>query len=346
MTKIEKRKVQLTGGSTYIVSLPVNWIRDLGIQQGDELFISRQQDRSLIIAPKIKLKDKVYSTTIKIGDKDKSADIFRLMVSYYLAGYDILILAFTKEYAAEDRKCIKESVRERLIALEVVEESSERVMFQSLLNYKQFPMDRAMSNILRIVQSMQKDSNRALLKLDRNTANEVIQRDTEVDRFYLLIVRQLKSALRNPEIIRELGLSNAAECLGYRIVVKNIERIADHLEKIAENSLKITQINPEIIEKIRTIYECNETIFGNIIECLNIKDIKSVNIKLVNKIIDESQKSIELCKKLDENIYASSNLSSRVYLNSIFESLKRISGYSADIAEVILNMSIPEPDLI
>jgi phosphate uptake regulator len=99
-------------------------------------------------------------------------------------------------------------VRKRLIALEVIEESSEWVLFQSFLNYTQFPLDRAMLNILRIVQSMLKDSKKALLELDRNLAMEVIQRDTEVDRFYLLIVRQLKAALRNPELAKDLGIVN------------------------------------------------------------------------------------------------------------------------------------------
>jgi phosphate uptake regulator len=122
--KGEKRKVQLTGGSTYIISLPVNWIRDLGIQQGDELFISQLPDRYLVLAPKPKPKDEVYSVTIKVGLNDKRVDMLRLIISYYLVGYDVIKLVFQKKYAANDRKWIKESVRKRLIALEVIEESS------------------------------------------------------------------------------------------------------------------------------------------------------------------------------------------------------------------------------
>jgi phosphate uptake regulator len=188
---------------------------------------------------------------------------------------------------------------------------------------------------------MLKDSKKALMELDRNLAKEVIQRDTEVDRFYLLIVRQLKAALRNPELARDLGMSNTRECLGYRLVVKNIERIADHSEMIAEHSLKITRLIPEITEQISNICEKNEKIFDDIMKCLNFKDMKSVNT-----IIEESQWSIESIRNLDKIILDNPHLSDRIQFNSVSESLKRIAGHSADIAEVVLNMSILEPDIV
>ena len=37
----ETRKLQYTGGSSYIVSLPKKWIQDLGLKQGDHVHIVR-----------------------------------------------------------------------------------------------------------------------------------------------------------------------------------------------------------------------------------------------------------------------------------------------------------------
>ena len=34
-TNVEYRKLQVTGGSTFIVSLPKRWIRDHGLKQSD-----------------------------------------------------------------------------------------------------------------------------------------------------------------------------------------------------------------------------------------------------------------------------------------------------------------------
>ncbi len=45
----EKRRVQLTGGSTYIVSLPIKWVRELGLNKGDEVLLLRHGKNSLLL---------------------------------------------------------------------------------------------------------------------------------------------------------------------------------------------------------------------------------------------------------------------------------------------------------
>ena len=36
---MEGRKLQLTGGSTYVVSLPKRWVTDAGLKAGDTVFL-------------------------------------------------------------------------------------------------------------------------------------------------------------------------------------------------------------------------------------------------------------------------------------------------------------------
>ncbi|MGI0075353.1 MAG: AbrB/MazE/SpoVT family DNA-binding domain-containing protein, partial [Nitrosotalea sp.] len=38
----EMRKIQFTGKSSYIVSLPKQWITDMGLRQGDQVAVIRQ----------------------------------------------------------------------------------------------------------------------------------------------------------------------------------------------------------------------------------------------------------------------------------------------------------------
>jgi phosphate uptake regulator len=47
----EIRKIQFTGNSTYIISLPKKWVTELGLKAGSQLIIS-QQNNSLILTPK------------------------------------------------------------------------------------------------------------------------------------------------------------------------------------------------------------------------------------------------------------------------------------------------------
>src|SRR5436190_24147226 len=47
--KVEGRKLQLTGGSTCVVSLPMRWVTDAGLKAGDTVFLAPQGDGAVQI---------------------------------------------------------------------------------------------------------------------------------------------------------------------------------------------------------------------------------------------------------------------------------------------------------
>jgi len=51
-SKEELRKIQLTGGSTYIVSLPKGWVEGMGLGRGSVVSVSRMDDLTLCIQPR------------------------------------------------------------------------------------------------------------------------------------------------------------------------------------------------------------------------------------------------------------------------------------------------------
>ena len=65
------------------------------------------------------------------------------------------------------------------------------------------------------------------MHLDRKMVQEVIAMDDEVDRFSLYTIRQLKAAVEDDNIIKEIGLKTRRDCLGYRLITKSVERTAD-----------------------------------------------------------------------------------------------------------------------
>ena len=68
----ETRKLQYTGGSSYIVSLPKKWIQDLGLKQGDNVIIMRQGNSTLQIAPASKRASKEQKeATIEVGKEKR-----------------------------------------------------------------------------------------------------------------------------------------------------------------------------------------------------------------------------------------------------------------------------------
>ena len=47
----EVRKVQFTGKSTFVISLPKDWTERVGLQKGDSITLVEEEDASLNIFP-------------------------------------------------------------------------------------------------------------------------------------------------------------------------------------------------------------------------------------------------------------------------------------------------------
>ncbi len=66
----------------------------------------------------------------------------------------------------------------------------------------------------------------------------------------------MHAAVSNRVIIEEIGLSNTRDCLGYRLIVKSIERSADHAARIAKVLPTLTKplddesLDPTLISSI------------------------------------------------------------------------------------------------
>jgi len=344
MMNEEKRKVQLTGGSTLTISLPVKWARAAEIKQGDELSLVQRSDNSLLITPEKSEEERIKSATLELSENESFEDNFRYLISYYLVGYDLVKLLSPKGFEAEERKRIKEEVRKRLIGMEVVGESSKEIILQSFLKYEDFTLRDAIRSMSEIIVSMHGDAISALEKGDLNLAEDVTERDNEIDRFYLLIVRQLKAAMSDPELANKIGVGRQRDSLGYRIIVKSMERIGDHVENIAKNVMLMNQTSavrePEAalraatLKRIKEIGFRTENIFTKTLASLSDMDMKEANetIRDANTLADKLE-------GLNERILAEElSITDKVHILSILESLGRIAKYCGDIAEITINM--------
>jgi phosphate uptake regulator len=186
-----------------------------------------------------------------------------------------------------------------------------------------------------ITASMQRDAITALRELDGQHAKEVLTTDNEVDRFNLYIVRQLKTAIQNPRIIKEIGLKTARDCLGYRLVTKAVERTADHAAHIADNVLLMkNKLEAEISEKIEKMSKLAVSMFEDAIEALFRQDYDlAESIVEKTKIIVSMEKEAVACaQKID--------FEEAPHIRLIIESIRRTAEYASDIAEIVLNLTV------
>ncbi|MCP8306677.1 MAG: phosphate uptake regulator PhoU [archaeon] len=335
--KVELRRVQTTGGASYIVTLPKSWAIGVGLKPKDFVAMVPQSDMSLLIMPRGEVERETLSeTVIEVKANTECDVVLRDYISNYLAGYDIIKLHFIQRDSML-QSYIKDVIRRVLIGVEIIEESSERITTQCLSRHSDLPLKKALERMSIITSSMQKDSLKALAEGDKLLAEEVILRDDEVDRFCHFIVRQLKMVLQNRFMLEEIGLKNPKDCQEYRVIAKSVERAADHAVYISKDVQTFDMDLSDVdLKEVIEMGSLSNTLFEDA-----MKALFRLDPELAHQTIDRVEAISKLEGEITEKLLADEmDVRTIMGLKLILESLRRIAEYGANIAEIALNLTV------
>ena len=335
----ETRKIQFTGKSSYIISLPKQWIVDLGLKQGDQIKIIRKGSSTLeLYPPKFESRiQKKEDATIEIGSEEDASSIVRKLISLYFLGYKTIhVKPKDGRLSPNQRNTVKEAVKRMLMGSEIISDSINGITVQVLVNLLELSVDGAFKRMLHLAESMSSDAILSVKENNSELAQEVINTDDEVDRFGFYIIRQLKIAIQNEHMLKEMGFRNARNCLGYRLIVKNIERVGDHASFIAKDVMEFKKsIKKEILEKLEDMNTFCLSVLNDSCLALFTEDYSKAEntIRKADEITKYEKKVRDVSKSLknEEEIYR---------VKRMTENIKRVSEYASDIAEMVLNMNI------
>lgn len=336
----ETRKLQYTGGSSYIVSLPKKWIQELGLKQGDHVTILRQGNSTLQIAPASKrIAKEQKDATIEVAKDNNPYFIARKLIALYFLGYNVInIVPKDGRLQAEQREVIKNIARRVLMGTEIIADSASGITLQVLINLLDLSVDAAFKRMLLISKSMYRDVMMALRENNAELAEEVVKSDDEVDRFSFYIVRQLKIAIKNEHLLKEIGLQEPRNCLGYRLIAKSVERVADHAAIIAKDIIDMRQpANKEVIEKVDEMCSFALGVLDD--ACLSMfkRDYEAAD-----RAIEKARRVDEIEKTIIKSISKTRDASEMYRIKLITENIRRVSEYASDIAEIVLNMTVQQ----
>ena len=337
--KEETRKIQFTGKSSYIVSLPKQWIVELGLKQGDHIRMIRKGSSTLeLYPPKFEShNNKKEDATIEINSEEKASSIVRKLISLYFLGYKTInVKPKDSRLNPTQRNTVKEAVKRMLMGSEIISDSINGITVQVLVNLLELSVDGAFKRMLHLAESMSSDAILSVKENNSELAQEVINTDDEVDRFGFYIIRQLKIAIQNEHMLKEMGFRNARNCLGYRLIVKNIERVGDHASFIAKDVMEFKKsIKKEILEKLEDMNKFCLSVLNDSCLALFTEDYSKAEntIRKADEITKYEKKVRDVSKSLknEEEIYR---------VKRMTENIKRVSEYASDIAEMVLNMNI------
>jgi phosphate uptake regulator len=326
---METRKVQITGKSTYIISLPKTWVNKVKITNGSSLIMIPRSDGTLLINPKLNESGKKIKNVVTVDNSDISS-LFRKFIGAYLAGCDVIEIKSKEIFSPALRQYIRKMIH-NVIGPEIVEESSNEIIISDLLDSSDLSLVQGLRRMYIITRGMHKDAVLSLKNHNESLAEDVELRDDEVDKFYWMIAKQHNMVMNDVFFADKMGVK-PREVLGYLLVARSIERIADHAKKLAGYTKQIK----EPIHIIEDIVETSDELLKLFDESINA--FNRNQFVYANNVVISTKELAKKTAQLTKDIFSiEKDAVTIVSLAYIVDSLERTRAYILDIAETSIN---------
>ncbi len=331
---METRKVQITGRSTYVISLPKTWVNKVKIKNGDSIGMIPRSDGTLLINPKLTERgerlNEQLTKSISVQTQDIS-QFTREFIGVYLAGYNIIEMKFKNPVSKNMRQNIR-YLSHSVIGPEIIDESVNSVTVKDLLDASDFSIIKGVKRMYIISKGMFTDAINAFKSKDIELAEDVKTRDNDIDKLHWLICKQFNLILKDVFFADKMGIK-PQEALSFLLAARSIERIGDHATRISYNLEKIkekTSIDAKLVESGYNVME----IYDRSVNAMYRKDVNNAH-----NVIEKSKNVQNNIEKLREEILAlkQTNIITIVSLIYMIDSLDRIRGYAENIAEIAIN---------
>ena len=331
------RRIQKTGGSTYIISLPKNWVTARGLRPGDTLLFTPRADGSLTVFAESTGSSEAQRRVVIVSNEMNREHIFRRLIAEYIAGYPLLEVRTPMRMSPRTREVVR-SFAQRMIGPEILEETAEAVILQDVVGTNPLPIPSILRREHQMVRAMQSDAMTAFRNRDESIARDVIERDWEVDRLHWFLEKQVTSALRDARILATLELT-LPECATYLLASRVLERIADHAVRIAGTvSILGKEATPErVLAELDRMARAASTALSDALDCLDSGDIDKAN-----EVVDAARQTTRERAHLLQEIGAKRGRLA-IGLAYVLESLERSAFYASDLAEIAINRAVETP---
>ncbi|WP_435359092.1 PhoU domain-containing protein [Haloarchaeobius sp. DFWS5] len=331
---METRKVQVTGGSTFTVSLPKSWATDNGVSAGTTVEFYPEED-SLLLTPKSETQR--TEGTLDVSDLEGQR-LTRAVMTMYVSGFDVISLEAGR-ITTDQRRAIR-TATQSLVGVEVLEETSDSVVIQDLLDSSELSIHNAVTRMRLISQSMLNDALTALIDNDDDMAKDVRERDDDVDRLWYVVSRIFRATLRSPRAAEELGVPREV-CFDYHSSARQLERIGDHAAKIANTAAQTEEIDDDLAKAFRELHSDAHDVLEKAMDALFAEDSDEATHnanaarEMVLEMDDHARTIDELLREYDPQTAQS--------LGLVLDSLSRSADYAGNIAETALQKAAPRP---
>jgi phosphate uptake regulator len=186
-----------------------------------------------------------------------------------------------------------------------------------------------------MVHDMFGDAVRAVADHDAELAHDIVARDEDVDRLYLMLYRQFRIVLCDLLAEEALGVSRI-KLFDTHTVARQLERVADHAVKIARVTTSLSRQPPQKVAD--ALRRSGDQVTALLRE--SVDAFRGENPDLASRVIDSAlgledrlMRAVKLLWDLDPH--------GAQLIGIAFDSIRRVRDYSINIAETALNTAVP-----
>lgn len=324
-----ERKVQLTGGSTYTVSIPKAWATEQEIEPGSRVHVYTRPDRLVVARDDVTVDTDRYDATVT-ATGHSPADLARITTASYIAGCDELRI--DGDLSAAQRRAVTEETT-GLIGFETRFSEREGLTVRSMLDSSTLSLSQNLLQMKVSVLSMHEAAIEGILDADPETASRVESQDDAVDRLFSLLCRQFQRSLVDPATAISIDGRTTFE---YYTAGRQLERIGDHAEKMAGIATRLTAPPSDTVATtLRDLSEQARRLVERVIDCL----MNGNDIAELTAVITDAEDLVDTLTELDRDLY-DRDVTDGYLLGTVVDSLLRTVEYGVNIAEAGLQDSM------
>jgi phosphate uptake regulator len=346
--ELETRKVQKLGYSSVGISLPKSWAAMNGLRPGSIITLSVEDDGTLRVRtgpPDDRMP--TSEATIDADEWSGPETLTRIITGNYIVGRSTIRIRSREELTAEQLQEIHEAVR-GLTGLTIVNQGPKFVTVENFVEPTRFPIEGLLRRLHYLTSRMENLALGVLTGTSTGNIEEVIRMESEVDRLYWLVVRQLLLAAQNRSVASKIGEVEPRHLLGDRAVAVMLENVGDLWEELAIGSmalLKPTRRMPKefakalggLKEKLERVMELTMASFftSDLEKASNALDAKDA-LERELKQLTSTAPGLKCDRK--GNI-----CSTCTFLHSIIRPIAHVTKYYGTIAQITINRSLELP---
>ena len=327
------RKVQLTGGSTYTLSLPKPWVDEMDLSPRDGVRVDWRPSGALRLTPLEMLQRQEKIVTVH-AEKLPNESLHDHLMGAYLSGVDHIRIFYSEKQVRLFQKQIRRFLRNTR-GFETMNESEGRIDLISLISAAEMPLIASINRMYSQLISVVRDIISVASGDDAEILADIDERESEVDALLHLVERQVSIALDSHLVASALKLTRN-QAVEHSNLARSLERMMDHANQmghlILESNESKINIDSSPFLQLRTWQEAIKKLM------INIRTRNSFEIEESRQSLKQSQ--IQISEYEEELIEGRRMSKSDLLLFRLSESVRRLCAYARDFGEILLNLKL------